>query len=185
MDDGRDDELDNVFPLPRRTVERNKLENHLEELPVRPAGWKARAAACDHRGAWIDEAARTLKCRKCGVELDPIEHLGKIAHRREQEIQSAHRWRRETDDLMKTVERLRREETNAKSRIRTARKKLAAIPDEVAAIEAAAEALVNARRYGPSWDETGEVHRGEARNLAQAAVEGYLAVRETPAAKTA
>lgn len=183
MDDDRD-ELDNVIPMPRRTVERNQLENHLEDLPVRPTGWKPRT--CEHRGAWIDEAARTLKCRKCDVELDPIDHLAKIAHRREQEIQSAHRWRRESDDLMKTVERLHREETNAKNRIRTAQKKLAAMPDEAAAIEEAAIALVNARRYGASWGETGEVHREEARKLARAAVEGYLAVRESPSeAKTA
>lgn len=179
------DELDNVIPMPRRTVERNMQENHLDELPVRPAGWKAEAQACPHRGSTIDGKARTLVCRACGVPLDPIDVLARLAYAREQEITTAHRWRRETNDLMKTAERLRREEANAKNRIRTARKRLATMADEALAIEGAASALVNARRYGPSWDETGDGHRDEARKLAAAAVEGYLAVREQPREKTA
>lgn len=183
MSDDDRDELDNVIPMPRRTVERNKVENHLEELPVRAAGWKSQA--CRHDGSVVDGDARTLTCRVCEVPLDPIDVLAKLARHREQEIQSAHRWRRETDSLMETVARLRREETNAKSRIRTAHKRLGAIPAEAAAIEAAAEAMVNARRYGQSWDDLGEGQRDEARKLARAAVEGYLADREQPREKTA
>lgn len=113
-----------VIPFPRGQFERmqNEREAALEELPVRT---RHESRECWHRqhGSFVSEGARTVTCRGCGVALDPIEVLAQIARNREGLVHAGQRLRRERDYLTREVEELKRQERNAKSRIRTARKR--------------------------------------------------------------
>lgn len=125
-----------IIPFPRGQLERlhNQREAAFEDLPVRT---KHAPRTCWHRerGAYVDEAARKVSCRGCGVDLDPIEVLSWIARDRESLVRRDQALRRERDYLEREVERLKRAERNAKARIRTARKRRG----DRHALEAAAE----------------------------------------------
>jgi hypothetical protein len=157
------DEENVVVPFPRGQFERerNRRQATMDELPVRSAPF---GRSCDHRraGVTVDEQARTVRCRGCQVEMDPIAVLGSLAHQRENLVHAGFRLRDEVESLSTRVERLRKDETNVKARIRAAKKRA---PDDRHALEAAAQARrhpdgapIRVGGYRP-WDELGEGQR--------------------------
>jgi chromosome segregation ATPase len=158
-----------IIPLPSaqplaRT--RNQQEARLETLTVRPADWRPRT--CAHERSVVSQRARTLQCRDCGVDLDPIDVLSRLANQRERELRDAMHVRRELDYLRAELERLRREERNAKSRIRTARRRR----DDRHALEAAAAAGVRVDSYR-EWDQLNDGQREGVLQTVRTIVEAY------------
>lgn len=165
------DEGAEVVPL-RRTDQRDKnaRDAQLDELLVRQPSGFTRDRACDHRYSEVDTSARTLKCRKCGVDLDPITVIGQLANEAERIVQEAQRWRREADEMRERVDVLRREEANCKSRIRTARRRRGD--------DGAADAAARAFHTGAlvrDWDGLHESYRAEWLRRFRPAIEAYLA----------
>lgn len=110
---------DNVVPFPKSALDRaqNMGEAALAELPVLQ---RHAPRACSHERSWVDPHARTVNCRDCGIALDPIDVLTEIAARRERVVYHGRRMRRAADYLEHEVERLKREERNAKARLKRA-----------------------------------------------------------------
>lgn len=76
---------------------------------------------CSHSGMVdVDVDARRVICNKCGVDLDPISVLEKIACKVEQVLEL----RDEEKRLIDRIVELRQEERRIKDRVRRARKKL-------------------------------------------------------------
>lgn len=109
-----------VIPFPRGQFERtaNERESRLDTLPVRPE--HRSKSKCDHARSWVNEADRTVECRDCGVALDPIRVLAKLADRREWLVRDGMMLRNEATHLRTLVEKLKRDEKNAKARLRNA-----------------------------------------------------------------
>lgn len=160
---------DNVVPFPRGQFEKasNEREALLDELPVRT---DQTLRACFHRehGTKVSEGARTVKCRGCDVDLDPIEVLSWLARDRENLVWQGRRLRNERDYLEQEVEKLKRDERNAKARIRRAR---TAREDEAALI-AAASVASGVGGYRP-WDECSEAQQSIVIERVRQVVEAY------------
>jgi hypothetical protein len=109
-----------VIPFPRGQFEkrRNERESLLDERPVRAKRGSLRA--CHHDQSVVDEAARTVLCRACGVALDPVAVLARIAHNREGLVHRGMMLRAEAEHLQKRVDDLGRKEKNLKARLRRA-----------------------------------------------------------------
>lgn len=165
------DEGAEVVPL-RRTDQRGKnaRDAQLDELLIRQPSGFTRDRSCPHRYSTVDDAARTLKCRKCGVDLDPFTVLAQLASEGERLVQAAQRWRREADELVERVADLRREEANCKSRIRTARRRR----DDEGAAQAAARAF-HTGALVRQWDGLHESYQAEWLRRFRPAIEAYLA----------
>lgn len=163
-----DDYLADVIQLPRSLNKAgNELDASMDELPTRT---KREARGCFHNRAFINLEARTLTCRDCGVPIDPFVHLHWLAQNRESVIRAAHSWRHERDHLYEEVEKLKRQERNAKARIRSARRRRT----DQAAIEAGARAAFE-ERAAISWDGVKGYARERSLAAARAVIEGYLA----------
>jgi hypothetical protein len=179
MSDSDDGWNQNVVPFPRGQFERghNERDAALEELPVRS---KHTALTCHHRqhGSFVDEGARVVTCRGCGVVLDPIEVLAWLARDREWLVNQGRGLRNERDHLQRQVDELKRQERNAKSRIRRARGRR----DDQEPLEQAAVKLAEFVRYPERWDRMNEYQRRELILKAQAIVEVYAAALEAPRA---
>lgn len=169
-----------VVPLRRADVrDRNAREAQLEELLVRPVEpWTKPLGTpeCKHRTSTVDEQARTLTCRKCGVPLDPFRVIGQLANEGERLVKDAQRWAEERDRLHRLVADLERQERNAKSRVRAARKRR----NDEPAMRAAARALYNGRSHR-DWDHLSPEYQAEATRLIRDAVEAYIAFPDEPA----
>lgn len=160
---------ENVVPFPRGQFERmqNEREAALEELPVRT---KREARTCWHRqhGTFVAESARAVTCRGCGAALDPIEVLAWIAHDRENLVHAGRCLRSERDYLEQEVEKLKRQERNAKARIRRARSRR----EDAAALEAAVSVGVRIDSYRP-WEELNNAQRAVVIERVRLMVEAY------------
>lgn len=101
------DELDaNIIPFPSGPLElrRNRAEAALDTLPVRVG----HGDACHHERSEVNEAARTVICRDCGVALDPIVVLARLAHNRERLVREGRLLRATVEELHQTLTELRR-----------------------------------------------------------------------------
>jgi len=121
-----DDLLADLIPLPRASEharDEHEAERDLDAMGARTKRWEP--GACDHRrqAAQVSESERRVYCGGCGVELDPIDVLARIASGNESVVYVRRRLRAEIDRLQHTLERLQRDERNAKSRIRNAKKR--------------------------------------------------------------
>lgn len=174
MDDDGDDELAQVIPLPRPFAYNTREAKLDEECVVRTS---REPRPCSHARSFVDRAARTVTCRACGVALDPIDVLDAIARDRESIVSRGMMLRRQVDDLAKQVATLERVERNAKSRIRTARKRSAISPAEV---EAAARHMADANylAVGRSWETISEEQRARLREQVRPALEAFVAYEE-------
>lgn len=171
---GTEDGDSNVVPFPRGQFEQNRVEALFEELPVRSAPYHR---TCDHTraGATVNAQDRRVHCRACKVELDPISVLAALASNRENLVFAGLRLRREVEHLTERLERLRKDETNAKARIRKARKSL----DDLDALRAAASATYadsdRCIRIGGyrAWPELSEPQREVVVGYVRRIVEAY------------
>ena len=98
----------------------------------------ARADVCKHRRTWINPEARTLECRDCGVPVDPFEFIAHLASVGERLVEQRARLRFDVKHLHEEKLDLERQERNAKSRLRNARKRCRAVDGH--ALAAAVEA---------------------------------------------
>lgn len=166
-----DDGDDNIIPFPRGQFEvaQNKRESLFDEEPIRS---KRDGRSCWHsqHGVWVDSGTRKVTCRGCGTEMDPIDALAWLASQREQLLSRGLNLRREADDLYVRVEDLKRQERNAKSRIRSARKR--GVNDE--AIRRALEmSKVRIGGYQP-WAELSEPQREVTMEKARLLIEAFF-----------
>jgi hypothetical protein len=155
-------QLPSADPLVRA---RNEREAELEELPVRTA---PHTRSCPHRRTYVSREARTLKCRDCGVDVDPIETLAELASGHEHLMRSRRYLRGEIDRQREQLDRLKRDERNAKSRIRGARRRR---DDRGALIEAAKAAGAIGGYRG--WSELSDPQREAVLEKMRAIVEAY------------
>lgn len=121
-----DDELAEVIPLPRATEharDTHEDERDLDAMGATTKRWEP--AMCSHRkhAAQVSQQERRIYCGGCGVELDPYDVLDRMARDNEGLVGTRRRLRREIGHLSERVERLEKDERNAKSRARNARKR--------------------------------------------------------------
>lgn len=109
-----------VIPFPRGQFEKRENERGalLDELPVRSD--RKSLGDCHHDRTTVNEAARTVTCRDCGVAVDPIRTLARLAHNREFLVRQGMMLRSEATHLQKRVDDLNRQEKNTKARLRRA-----------------------------------------------------------------
>jgi FtsZ-binding cell division protein ZapB len=172
-----DDGFGVLIPLPGALHRKaqNERSQAFDDLTVRPKPFTGGKRECDHRRSWVDVRARRLFCRDCEVELDPIDVLGRLASRREHEVRTVLTLRYEIDRLTETKAKLEREERNAKSRIRNARKRR---DDRDALIAAAVQFRSEAgvsRGIGGyrGWDELNDAQRERVIEYVRQIVEAY------------
>jgi hypothetical protein len=111
------------------------FEKAAEELRARREGpifqEKLRSGMpCWHLSIVVDGNARTVECAKCGALLDPLEALLKFAR---EEINLGYRLQQLRDDCNKVAAKLddtKRQERNARARLKRLQEKLNAIEDE-------------------------------------------------------
>lgn len=134
-----------VIPFPLGQFERaaNERESELDQLAVRT---KRDPQPCEHQASFVDEQARRVTCRACGVELDPVHVLAKLAGSREYLVRQGRSLRHEAASLQATVDRLKRDERNAKARLRNA---------EHPALKEARQALGECEKL--LWDARGQL----------------------------
>lgn len=109
-----------IIPFPKGQFEHqaNKRAAALDELPVTVE--RGSKTKCSHQRSSLNEHDRTVNCRDCGVPLDPIDVLRRLANSREYLVRQGMSLRHEVDSLSKTVEALKRDEKNTKARLRNA-----------------------------------------------------------------
>lgn len=125
---GVDDDPDNLIPFPASaSFDENAREAEKDAIPVREGYGRGH---CLHDRTTVYENARELVCRDCGAVLDPVDFLVRLARVRAHEVSRVQRLRAEERRLLERVDDLKREERNAKGRLRTAERRLARLPDE-------------------------------------------------------
>jgi chromosome segregation ATPase len=134
---------DNLVPFPRGQFEKrqNEREAAFDEEPVRI---ERGVRTCNHDRSTVNEQARTLTCRDCGVALDPIYVLSRLALNREHLISRGRRLRDEVDHLQERADDLKRQEKNTKARLRNAQHP--ALKDARQALSEAQKVLLEAER---------------------------------------
>lgn len=139
---------DNVLALPIGDARRahNQRESEIADLPV-SSKRSYSLDACKHAHSVVDARARTVTCSSCGVTLDPIEVLDRIAVEFAEPIRRVHEAQRRFRELSENVWRLEREERNAKGRVRAARRR--ALTFDLAAVDAALVEQYKNHRWGP------------------------------------
>ncbi|HEX7088757.1 MAG TPA: hypothetical protein VF192_01405 [Longimicrobiales bacterium] len=78
---------------------------------------------CDHRLTELDPDSRRVFCRSCGEEVDAWEALRAIAFHWERYEAQVAALQKEAERLGEVVRKLKREERNAKARLRRAGKR--------------------------------------------------------------
>jgi hypothetical protein len=102
---------DNVVPL--------NPDRDRPPLDVRnPAGGRP----CRHSRVYVDEHRRAVECQDCEAPLDPLWVLTQYAYRERRFHFALQTLRQKKRELQKEIEELKREERNAKQRLRRARK---------------------------------------------------------------
>lgn len=82
---------------------------------------------CQHMYVLVDEELRTLECEDCGVPVDPISHMVKQAYEEVQFCYTLDVLRQEASRLRESIDVLKKEERNAKARVRRVRQREAEI----------------------------------------------------------
>lgn len=126
-----DDEGAQIIQLPTATDPAREAvedERALDDLGVRHQLDKhgyAKVGRCWHNQhpAKIDLEARRLHCGGCGSERDPYEVMEDIARRNAVYVSTRRKLKRQIRYLEARLESLKRDERNAKSRIRNAKKR--------------------------------------------------------------
>lgn len=78
-------------------------------------------AFCRHAGVTLVEASRTIECSDCGSLLEPFDWALRWVNKNSRERQQVEQMRKERQSLLASIEKLRREEKNTKSRLKRAR----------------------------------------------------------------
>lgn len=163
----------NVVSLPVGDARRkhNQRESEIAELPIGRAQFTA--GICRHAHSVVDARARTVKCDSCGVPIDPIDLLDRIAHEFATPLRKVQEAERRVRDMQENIGRLEREERNAKARVRTARKQ--ALKFDAAAVEAALVDEYSAARYGTrDFHSLSEHQQDHARQHVSRLIEAYI-----------
>ena len=108
------------------TGEPSAPENNVVKLTFSPLPITTERTydCCQHSQSVINEQARTLKCKACQVDLDPITVLAALSRHGERFMSL----RREEKLINERISKLEHEERLIKARIRNARKKLGPEP---------------------------------------------------------
>ncbi|ELP5679929.1 hypothetical protein QTS50_003215 [Salmonella enterica] len=80
-----------------------------------------RQKRCPHPRTFVDESQRIFYCSVCNAELDPFEYLLKCARDARHVVTEIETLRQRAGELRTSVANLKREEKNAKARLRSAR----------------------------------------------------------------
>lgn len=128
-------------------------DNVVELRPQPPTVEVVRGGGqCFHKQVTVDEQARKVHCARCGDEMDPFRALLDFAQRMQLEGGWLKRLRTEKRSVATRVEELKREERNAKARLKRAHAKLRVDPVMDAA-RAVLDATLRVGREGRLPDE--------------------------------
>jgi hypothetical protein len=97
------------------------LDKARSMLPFKPV----HSGHCRHRPATIDVDKRILSCDKCGANLDPFDFLAGLSHDFDLYTVPLERLKRELDATAAKLEETKRQERNAKARLKRLKAKLA------------------------------------------------------------
>ncbi|MFT4271839.1 MAG: hypothetical protein QM578_12575 [Pantoea sp.] len=97
---------------------------------------------CNHGNVLVDEHSRGLTCRRCGAVVDPFDWILTRTKFESQVDWQLKELRQEIKDHREGLEKLKREETNCRARIKTAQFRL---NDVNMALLAAGEKLVKVK----------------------------------------
>jgi len=123
MSDELDDKLKFVVPIEEPTVEStDPPPDNVRRIDFSPIGLSSGRVAqyCTHSHSIVDGHARKVRCKACGVDLDPIEVLAKLARRADAFLWTVKEERR----IKERITELKKEEARIKARVKTARKRL-------------------------------------------------------------
>lgn len=84
----------------------------------RPLSSAPERSYCRHDRAQLDEEARRVHCRDCGCELEAFAVLLQLARASERYIRQRDHAAREARQVQQRVQDLKRQERNAKARLR-------------------------------------------------------------------
>ncbi|MBK5072552.1 hypothetical protein I2492_05955 [Budviciaceae bacterium CWB-B4] len=115
------DNSDNVLAFTKRFNENADIK---EMLNVSKA--KKGEVYCHHELIEINEHQRSVTCRRCKAVVDPFDWINSVAKKEANIAWELTSLRREIKSHREGLEKLKREETNCKARIRTAKAKLGA-----------------------------------------------------------
>lgn len=73
---------------------------------------------CRHKFLWADEKLRALQCKNCKQVIDPFDFLWRWARGEEIVISQVAELERKRKQLYAEIEELKRQERNAKARLR-------------------------------------------------------------------
>ena len=110
--------------LSERIADSLKSGGRMQNAEVTVETKKHARMHCGHRATVLDENARTLHCKECGSELDPIGVL--IAYARQSKTAEWHR--KQIHLELKKLEELKKEERRVKQRISSAKKRAEKVP---------------------------------------------------------
>lgn len=169
-------ELASVTLLPTATArnrERNADAEELEALAVTKAPWSP--GTCRHRNSIVDPDARTLRCKRCGVDLDPIEVLDDVARFLAEDVLTRQLLTKQIEKLRGELTELQRLERNAKSRLAAARRRALGLDIEaVLAAARSAEGIGGYRR----WEDLSEPQREVVAQRTSRVIEAYCGALE-------
>lgn len=115
-----DNEIDNVLAFTKRFDSNADIRAQLNVIKTKPP----ETVHCMHKGLYVNEHERIVKCQRCGKVIDPFDWLLGQA-RKEFNIDFELRGlRQEIKDHREGLEKLKREEVNTRARIKTATFKL-------------------------------------------------------------
>jgi hypothetical protein len=84
---------------------------------------------CGHKFADIDRNKRTLTCRKCGAYLDPFNFLNGLAHEYDLYAVPLARVQKQLDETSAKLEETKRQERNARARLKRLQAKLPGVDE--------------------------------------------------------
>jgi len=96
----------------------NEMKNFVEGEPPKEARY------CPHSNVLVSEYDRSVTCRLCGAKLDPFGYLLSLAKKETRLDWDLRSLRTEIKSHREGLENLKREETNTRARIKTAKFRL-------------------------------------------------------------
>lgn len=108
-----EDELQNVVVFPTRP------DDMTNDMAMKPDGDQG-LRFCSHSAVWVNQKARTVKCRRCDALLDPFNYILTLCDQESKYVENVKHLRREEKQRRQNIEKLIQIERNAKARIRKA-----------------------------------------------------------------
>ncbi|MGC6654173.1 hypothetical protein [Pantoea sp. EEL5] len=127
------DESDNVLAFTKRfdgNSDIKEMRNLVEAEKPKDAPYR-----CQHANVLVDAHYRSLTCRHCGAVVDPFDWINERAKGESKVDWELKSLRQEIKDHRDGLEKLKREETNCRARIKTAQFKLNDLNMEIHKVE--------------------------------------------------